>query len=162
MMFHQYYLSPIGWLRVAASAHTLRQVQFQEDEPQDTALPNEITDFIVRQLRAYFQRGKMEDIFPLLKKGSSFQRKVWQLTSKIPAGKTVSYQQLALQVGDVRQTRAVARALATNPILILIPCHRVTGKDGKLRGYAGSTSRKQWLLQFEAEQIEQLTLFPVW
>lgn len=131
-----------------------------EDEPDAAAKPNEVTQWVVGQLQVFFSRDEPEDIFHLLKKGSRFQREVWELTCKIPAGKTISYQQLAIKLGDIRKTRAVARALATNPILLLIPCHRVTGKDGKLRGYAGSPSRKQWLLQFEAREIEQLTLFP--
>ena len=160
MMFHQYFLSPIGWLRISASSESLRQVQFLEDEPEDSPHPNNITKLVTEQLQSYFRHGKTEDIFPLLKKGSQFQRRVWEMACRIPAGKTISYQQLAINLGNIRQTRAVARALATNPILVLIPCHRVTGKDGKLRGYAGSPSRKQWLLQFEAKEIEQLTLFP--
>lgn len=160
-MFHQHFLSPIGWLSVAASEHTLRQIQFLEDGPRPASRPNEVTQFAVSQLRAYFQQEKTEDIFPLLRKGSQFQRSVWDMACRIPAGKTMSYQEMAIQLGDILKTRAVARALATNPILVLIPCHRVTGKDGSLRGYAGSLSRKQWLLQFEAREIEQLTLFPL-
>lgn len=161
-MFYQFYQSPIGWLRIAASEHTLRQIIFQEDPPEISNQPNDITRLVAKQLDAFFQRETPRNILPLVKKGSQFQRQVWELTSRIPAGKTISYQQLAIQMGDIRQTRAVARALATNPILILIPFHRVTGKDGKLRGYAGSLSRKQWLLQFETRQIEQLMLFPIW
>ncbi len=161
-MFHQLYQSPIGWLKISASEHTLRQILFLEDPPDTSNQANELTRHVARQLDAFFQREATEDILHLVKKGSQFQRQVWELTCRIPAGKTVSYQQLALEMGDIRQTRAVARALATNPILILIPCHRVTGKDGKLRGYAGSLSRKQWLLQFEARQLERLSLFPIW
>lgn len=161
-MYHQFFQSPIGWMRISASSTTLRQIQFLEDVPDISASPNDITRTALKQLIAFFRHGEPEDILPMMKKGSAFQRRVWAETCKIPSGKTISYQQLAIQLGDIRQTRAVARALATNPTLILIPCHRVTGKDGKLRGYAGSTSRKQWLLQFEARQIDQLTLFPVW
>lgn len=159
-MYYQFFQSPVGWMRVSASSHTLQQVQFIEDKPDVPAHPNEVTQWVVGQLQAFFRREEPQDILHLLKKGSIFQREVWQLTCDIPAGKTISYQQLAIKLGDIRKTRAVARALATNPILLLIPCHRVTGKDGKLRGYAGSPSRKQWLLQFEAREIEQLTLFP--
>lgn len=161
-MFHQYFLSPIGWIRISASEHTLRQITFVDGEPPQDGSPNEVSQFVSRQLQAYFHHEETEDIFHLVRKGSEFQRRVWKLTQQIPLGKTLSYQQLAIQLGDIRQTRAVARALATNPFLVLIPCHRVTGKDGKLRGYAGSPSRKQWLLQFENRSIEQLTLFPVW
>ena len=158
-MYYQFFQSPVGWMRISASAHTLQQVQFIEDESSTSANPNEVTQLIVKQLQAFFRREEPLDILHLLKKGSRFQRAVWQVTCDIPAGKTISYQQLAIKMGDIRKTRAVARALATNPILLLIPCHRVTGKDGKLRGYAGSPSRKQWLLQFEAREIKQLTLF---
>lgn len=160
-MFFQFFLSPVGWLRISASANSLRQISFLEADPDTEANPNEITAYVVKQLQAYFKREPAEDIYRLVRKGSQFQRKVWELTLQIPAGKTMTYQQMALSLGDIRQTRAVARALATNPILVLIPCHRILGKDGKLRGYAGSPSRKQWLLQFEAREIEQLTLFPI-
>lgn len=161
-MYHQYYQSPIGWLRVSASDHSLRQIMFTEDDPSPDAQPNEITRFVVKQLRAYFNHQQGEDVYHLVKKGSQFQRRVWEMTREIPAGQTLSYQQLAIQLGDIRQTRAVARALAANPILLLVPCHRVTGKDGKLRGYAGSITRKRWLLQFETKSIEQLSLFPIY
>jgi methylated-DNA-[protein]-cysteine S-methyltransferase len=161
MMFYQFFLSPVGWLRISASVNSLRQISFLEADPDADANPNEITAYVVKQLQAYFRREPTEDIYRLVRKGSQFQRKVWEQALKIPAGKTMSYQQMALSLGDIQQTRAVARALATNPILVLIPCHRILGKDGKLRGYAGSPSRKQWLLQFEAREIEQLTLFPI-
>ena len=161
-MHFQYYQSPIGEVLVSASDHSLRQIAFVEDEAHPKANPNEVTQYVVRQLSAYFKHQEPDKIIHLVKKGSQFQRRVWEMVSHIPAGKTTSYQQIAIELGGINQTRAVARALATNPILLLIPCHRVTGKDGQLRGYAGSMSRKHWLLLFETKQVEQLTLFPVW
>jgi len=159
-MFHQYFQSPIGWLRVSASKSSLRYIQFTEEAPETPAVPNEVTQYVIDQLQAYFRHEKPESILPLVKKGSRFQRRVWEYVLQIPAGKTQTYQQVAAALGDIHLTRAVARALATNPVLLLIPCHRVVGKDGRLRGYAGSASRKQWLLQFEAGQVAPLTLFP--
>lgn len=143
---------------VSATESSLQQIMFMEEE-KDTAEPNDITRFVVDQLQAYFAHEAHKDIFPLLRKGSAFQRRVWERIRSIPPGSTMTYQELALALGDIKQTRAVARALATNPCLVLLPCHRVMGKDGRLRGYAGSPSRKQWLLQFEAGEVEQLSLF---
>jgi methylated-DNA-[protein]-cysteine S-methyltransferase len=158
MYNRQYFHSPIGILLVEASEKSLQCISFVEDE-NEPGSPNDITRFVVAQLEAYFSHLAYQDIFKFINKGSSFQRSVWQEACRIPVGKTMTYQQIALNLGDIKQTRAVARALATNPFLVLIPCHRVLGKDGKLRGYAGSASRKQWLLGFESGEVEQLSLF---
>ncbi len=81
--------------------------------------------------------------------GTDFQQTVWQALKTIPYGKTVSYRDLAIQLGNPKAVRAVARANALNPISILYPCHRVIGSDGSLTGYAGGLKRKEWLLKLE-------------
>ena len=86
---------------------------------------------------------------PLDTGGTTFQRKVWDVLRKIPRGKTLDYSTLAKRAGNERAIRAAASSNARNPVSIIIPCHRVIGKDGSLRGYAGGEHRKQWLLEHE-------------
>ncbi len=81
--------------------------------------------------------------------GTDFQNKVWQALKDIPIGKTCSYSELAIKIGNEKAVRAVARANALNPISLIYPCHRVIGADGSLTGYAGGLARKEWLLRHE-------------
>ncbi len=81
--------------------------------------------------------------------GTPFQRKVWSALRKIPAGKTWSYSQLAARIGRPEAVRAVGFANGTNPISVVVPCHRVIGADGSLTGYGGGLHRKEWLLRHE-------------
>jgi methylated-DNA-[protein]-cysteine S-methyltransferase len=85
----------------------------------------------------------------LAPRGTAFQRRVWDELVRIPYGETLSYHQLATRVGNPAATRAVARANATNPIAIVVPCHRVIGADGSLTGYGGGLDRKRLLLELE-------------
>lgn len=81
--------------------------------------------------------------------GTPFQQKVWQALRKIPVGTTTSYGELAIQIGNAKACRAVGMANNRNPIAIVVPCHRVIGKNNILTGYAGGLDRKQWLLDHE-------------
>ena len=85
-------------------------------------------------------------------RGTAFQRRVWQALCEIPAGTTVAYSEIAKRIGMPRATRAVAAACAANKIAVLIPCHRVVRKDGKLGGYRWGIERKRALLAREAKQ----------
>ncbi len=105
-----------------------------------------------RQLLEYFGGKRREFTLPLSVSGSGFQNRVWDALQTIPYGETRSYQQIAEMVGSGRAARAVGMANNRNPIPILIPCHRVVGKSGKLVGYAGGIRRKQFLLELEASQ----------
>ena len=90
--------------------------------------------------------------------GTAFQKKVWSIICAIPFGKTLTYGEIALQVGDKNASRAVGLATGKNPIAIAIPCHRVVGVDHKLTGYAWGIKRKKWLLEFE-QSLKQGSLF---
>lgn len=91
----------------------------------------------------------MEFNLPLILKGTAFQQKIWNQLQKIPFGKTKSYQEQAIVLGNPTAVRAVARANGDNRISIIIPCHRVIGKNGELVGYGGGIWRKQFLLNHE-------------
>jgi O-6-methylguanine DNA methyltransferase len=103
-----------------------------------------------RALERYF-RGELRAFdLPLAPEGTSFQRRVWRALCRVPYGATVSYGELARRIGRPGASRAVGRANATNPISIVIPCHRVIGADGTLTGYGGGLGRKKRLLELEA------------
>jgi AraC family transcriptional regulator, regulatory protein of adaptative response / methylated-DNA-[protein]-cysteine methyltransferase len=102
-----------------------------------------------QELGEYFQGRRQEFTLPVVSGGTSFQAKVWQELRRIPYGQTLSYDELAARVGKPSAKRAVARANAMNCVAILIPCHRVIGKDGSLTGYGGGLWRKRLLLQLE-------------
>lgn len=87
--------------------------------------------------------------------GTPFQERVWSFLRKIPAGRTISYAELAKAVGRPSAVRAVAGANARNPVSIVVPCHRVIGSDGKLVGYGGGMSRKRWLLTHEGALLSR-------
>jgi AraC family transcriptional regulator of adaptative response/methylated-DNA-[protein]-cysteine methyltransferase len=101
------------------------------------------------ELNEYFQGDRQESTLPLAARGTPFQDKVWQELRRIPYGQTISYDELARRVGQRTAQRAVARANGMNCVAILIPCHRVIGKDGSLTGYGGGLWRKRLLLALE-------------
>ena len=106
------------------------------------------------QLRSYFQ-GHYAALDPILVNpgGTTFQRQVWAALRTIPSGSTVSYGELAAQLGKPTAYRAVGMANSLNPVAIVIPCHRVIGANAALTGYAGGLERKRWLLQHEGAEV---------
>lgn len=106
----------------------------------------------IEQLRAYFAGELTKFDLTLQMDGTEFQRRVWAGLCEIPYGETMSYGELAAQVGSPGASRAVGLANGRNPIAIVVPCHRVIGADGSLTGYGGGLDRKVWLLEHEAAQ----------
>jgi methylated-DNA-[protein]-cysteine S-methyltransferase len=104
---------------------------------------------VARQIAEFFAGKRQEFDFPLAPKGSEFQKRVWAELVKIPFGETISYGELARRIGNPAASRAVGRANATNPIAVIVPCHRVIGTNGKLTGYAGGIELKDKLLAWE-------------
>lgn len=102
-----------------------------------------------RQLNEYFQCKRREFEIPLLLVGSDYQKRVWEELMKIPYGTTVSYSELASRVGGVKFVRSVSNVTAINALSIIIPCHRVIGKNGSLIGYGGGIERKEFLIDLE-------------
>jgi methylated-DNA-[protein]-cysteine S-methyltransferase len=103
-----------------------------------------------RQLRDYFAGERTRFELPLEPRGSEFQQKVWRALREIPFGETRSYLDLAKTVGSPKAFRAVGAANRENPLSIVVPCHRVIGRDGTLTGYAGGLEKKSTLLALEA------------
>jgi methylated-DNA-[protein]-cysteine S-methyltransferase len=109
----------------------------------------------VSAMRRYFD-GEITalDAIPVAFAGTPFQEKVWNALRTIPAGTTLSYGALAERIGSPQAVRAVGRANGSNPIGVVVPCHRVIGADGSLTGYGGGLARKRWLLEHEARHVE--------
>lgn len=110
---------------------------------------------IARQLSEYFLGARRVFDMPLAPEGSDFQKRVWAELVRIPFGETISYSELARRVGLPGSARAVGRANATNPIWLVVPCHRVIGANGSLTGYAGGLLLKKRMLMWEREVVER-------
>ncbi|KJY67850.1 methylated-DNA--[protein]-cysteine S-methyltransferase [Vibrio nigripulchritudo] len=105
------------------------------------------------ELSEYFDGNRQSFDVPLAAKGTDFQKQVWKALTTIPFGETWSYQELANAIGNPKAVRAVGLANGKNPISVIVPCHRVIGKSGKLTGYAGGLERKQALLKLEGIDV---------
>ncbi|HEX7588202.1 MAG TPA: methylated-DNA--[protein]-cysteine S-methyltransferase [Anaerolineae bacterium] len=154
-----YYRSPIGTLEIIGSRDGVSSILFVDDDVALGSIPTCLEECAL-QLDDYFAGRRVEFSFPLDLQGTEFQKRVWRELQKIPFGKTVSYLEVALAVGTREATRAVGRANGQNPIVIVIPCHRVIGRDGSLTGYGGGVWRKRWLLDFESP-ARQTSLFAI-
>jgi methylated-DNA-[protein]-cysteine S-methyltransferase len=104
---------------------------------------------VVEQLDAYFRGERRDFDLPLALRGTPFQQRVWDELRRVPYGETVTYRELAARAGSPAAPRAAGRANATNPLPVVIPCHRVIGTDGSLTGYAGGVHFKRALLVLE-------------
>lgn len=112
---------------------------------------SEVLDRTINQLDEYFGGNRREFDIPLLFVGTEFQKKVWHALLAIPYGETVSYGDMARQIGMPKAVRAVANANGVNSISILAPCHRVIGSDHSLTGYGGGLAVKEYLLKLERQ-----------
>ena len=119
------------------------------DVPDTNPQPNIMLDQLRRELHEYFAGHRSGFSVPLTPQGTDFQKRVWVELQKIPHGQTISYEELAKRIGKPTAQRAVAQANGANPIAILIPCHRVIAKSGKLGGYSSGVERKRFLLGLE-------------
>lgn len=108
-----------------------------------------ITQRIEDELKLYFKKALKEFTTPLVFTGTKFQKKVWLNLTKIPAGRTCSYSELAAAVGNKKASRAVANSNANNILALVVPCHRVILQSRKIGGYAGGIEKKEWLLCHE-------------
>jgi len=161
MMVYTQIDSPLGSLLLAADAAGLRQILFVNGRhpakpkaswKEDRAPLKET----IHQLQAYFA-GELENFdLQLAPEGTPFQLAVWHRLCDIPYGETISYGELATRIGNPKASRAVGLANGSNPIPIVIPCHRVIGSNGKLTGYGGGLPFKEKLLALERRQLRLL------
>lgn len=162
--FYDIISSPINNLLLVANSQGLKNIVFADingnfDIPdywlKDTHKLKEVT----AQLQAYFAKELHQFNLPLAPEGTIFQQQIWNEVQKIPYGTTQAYSDIANAIGNTKAVRAIGMANATNPIPIIIPCHRVIGKNGKLVGYAGGLEKKISLLQLEGVMEEKITQF---
>ncbi|WP_374663671.1 methylated-DNA--[protein]-cysteine S-methyltransferase [Ramlibacter sp.] len=148
--------SPLGPMLLAATEDGLAGVWFvgqrhgplRHTWPEDARHP--VLHEAASQLAAYFASRLRDFDLPLdTRRGTDFQRSVWQALRAIPRGQTLSYAALGRAIGRPEAARAVGAAVGRNPWSIVVPCHRVTGSDGSLTGYAGGLDRKTALLRLE-------------
>jgi len=146
--------TPFGPLQAAVNADgALTELKFGAVKTNGTAVGKTAGNPAVkRQLDEFFAGKRTTFDLPMAPEGTEFQKRVWAELLRIPCGETVSYAQLATRVGSEGAARAVGRANATNPIAIVVPCHRVIGADGSLTGYAYGVELKRRLLDFERGQ----------
>ena len=143
--------TPLGRMRMEEDALGITSLRFADGETaeEETTGGGRYLAEAEAQLAEYFAGRRRTFDLPLSPRGSEFQRRVWSTLRDIPYGETRSYQEIAAAVVNRKAARAVGMANNRNPILILIPCHRVVGKNGELVGYAAGIQRKQFLLELE-------------
>lgn len=143
--------SPVGPLYLNASDKGLLSVSFKENHALSATAQKDhpILRQAKQQLDEYFDGQRQQFDVPLQFLGTDFQKLVWQTLTTIPYGRTESYGQIAQQINRPKAARAVGMANNKNPIVIIVPCHRVIGASGQLVGYGGGLGVKEWLLKHE-------------
>ena len=148
--------SPVGKLKLIGSEKGLAAVLWEDDDPKRVRVSeykeNNAYPVLLeaeRQLKEYFEGKRSSFSLTLDPVGTEFQKKVWNILSAIPYGTTITYGDIARQLGDIKTVRAVGAANGKNPISIIVPCHRVIGASGSLTGFAGGLKVKAWLLSIE-------------
>ena len=157
-MASTYYDTPVGNLLIEASDSGIAAVRFPNRNGRRLTDPGrkpaalratELLQLAAAQLREYFAGTRTTFDLPLDPQGTDFELRVWDMLREIPYGATTSYGALARRLGDIALSRAVGAANGSNPIPIIVPCHRVIGANGDLTGFGGGLDRKRWLLEHE-------------
>jgi methylated-DNA-[protein]-cysteine S-methyltransferase len=148
------YESPIGTIEIVGTEAGVSGLNFVDIKEEKTARrtkgapPGPVADALA-QLEGYFRGERKAFTVKLDLGGTDFQKKVWAKLLSVKFGRTTTYKALAVAVGNPASTRAVGGANHSNPVSIIVPCHRVVGSDGRLTGYGGGLWRKDWLLRHE-------------
>jgi methylated-DNA-[protein]-cysteine S-methyltransferase len=148
LFFYDY---PIGTIGIAEDGDAVSRVFFCKEKSLEgfNIAETPLIKKAAVQLREYFDGKRRAFDLPLAPHGTDFQRAVWKALQTIPAGETRSYKDIAALIGNPKASRAVGMANNRNPIVIIVPCHRVIGRDGSLTGYGGGLPVKQYLLELE-------------
>lgn len=147
--------SPIGDITLLEEGGAIVGLYFKDNadrvatNAQQTNVKNTVLDICEEELAEYFAGKRKTFTVPISAKGTPFREKVWDALNTIEYGKTVSYLDIARQIGNAKAVRAVGGANHNNPISIIIPCHRVIGANRSLTGYGGGLDAKKWLLELE-------------
>ncbi|MFG6383319.1 MAG: methylated-DNA--[protein]-cysteine S-methyltransferase [Lachnospiraceae bacterium] len=157
MKYFDYYSSPLGTMLIIEENNVLTHLTLSDNTQVLSNFPadslqqksSSVISSAKIQLNEYFKGTRKIFQLPLNPIGTPFQKKVWNVLCTIPFGETRSYKEIALQIENPKGCRAVGMANNRNPIMLIIPCHRVIGTDGSLIGYAGGIEIKKWLLEHE-------------
>ena len=150
MVHFAHYDSPFGQFEIGHEDGYV--VQIRQSCNGDSHCASTASDLAALQLQEYLEGTRRIFDFPILLKGTSFQKAVWNCLQEIPYGEVRTYGQIAAQIGKPKASRAVGMACNKNPLWIVIPCHRVIGSNQKLTGYAGGLDLKQRLLDLETSK----------
>lgn len=142
------YYSPVGTLEITSDGDHLIGVR-KISKVAGTFSRDTITDMTVSQLKEYFNGERKVFDVPLAPQGTAFQRSVWSKLAELPFGETRSYGDIAAAIGKPSASRAAGNAVGSNPILIIIPCHRIIRSDGALGGFSAGLEMKKYLLRLE-------------
>lgn len=151
--------SPVGLIKIESQDKYITSIGFVEQWTGTSGEESGLVTTCINELEEYFFGKRNSFSIPLKLNGSHFEKQVWNELMNIPYGQTISYEQLAIKLGDLKKIRAAGRANGKNPIAIVVPCHRVIGKDGSLVGYAGGLDRKEFLLNLEGAIGKQTSIF---
>lgn len=148
-MYESVLETEIGFIIIKADDYYINEVSLCKDRPSLAKEENKLTVLCKKYLEEYFLGVRKEFNLPVNFTGTEFQRSVWRELMKVPFGETRSYGEIACAIGRPKAVRAVGGACSKNPILIIVPCHRIVGATGKLTGFACGVPVKQWLLNLE-------------
>jgi O-6-methylguanine DNA methyltransferase len=162
-LFFTHYRGPLGAYILASSEKGVVCIKTEERAPKFLARweregielkgDDKKNLKLINQLNAYFKKKRHRFDLPLDLRGTPFQLQVWDLLLSVPWGETRTYGQTAKALGRPKAARAVGRAVGTNPVSIVVPCHRIIGSDGSLTGYGGGLDRKTALLELEGFEV---------
>ena len=150
-LFDAKLLTPFAVLGIRTAGELVTHIEYLPRGIATLAPTNKLAARVCRQIEKYLADPEFQFDLPFEYRGTAFQQRVWRALRAIPAGTTASYAEVARKIGAPRAVRAVARAIASNPIAVAIPCHRVIASDGALTGYRWGLARKRALLDREAK-----------
>ena len=157
-MYIDYLDTPLGLFEFMATEQGICQAIFCGDslcaDSKENSKTNDITELCKQQLTEYFAGKRQVFTVPLDPQGTDFQQAVWGCLQHIPFGELRSYGEIAKMLNNPNASQAVGGANGRNPITLLVPCHRVVGRNGSLTGYAGGIERKLWLLNHEGAKVK--------
>jgi methylated-DNA-[protein]-cysteine S-methyltransferase len=151
--------TPIGILKLSSDEVYLKSIDFDAEFVEDMADIPDILIIARKQMEEYFSGQRQQFDLPVDPEGTEFQHRVWEKVSAVSFGSTKTYVDIAWELKSENSSRAVGMANGRNPIPIIIPCHRIIGKNGKMTGYAGGLETKKWLLLHEQKYSVNDRLF---
>lgn len=147
MRYYPYNLTILGKIYIAEDNGFITNISFKELKTKKEETP--LIKKTYQELKEFLNKKRKTFDIPILPNGTNFQKRVWEELLKIPYGQTVTYKNIAQRIGNEKACRAVGMANNKNPIVIIIPCHRVVGANNNLTGYSGGVEIKQKLLELE-------------